>query len=191
MSDAYEQLEIDTTLEADRSLKDNVQKVIEFAFEQIKFYDKPTPVRNRHEGYGIAAEQFTALEGANKSTKKALEDILKCLPNGEGDFIQFCGSLYAMAANTATCAIRLAAHAQRILKDLYDSESITPLQEYADGLEAGDGDFEDAGENESTPDEENAAEEDTAQQEEGSKSRVTDISQIPSAGEEDENGKEE
>lgn len=140
MEENYEQLELDVTLDGERDLKENVRRTTDFALEQIRYYEKPTEVRNQHEGYGIAAEQFLALEGDTKATKKVLEDILKMLPNGKGDFIQLCGSLYANASKAAVSAIRLAAHAQRILTDLYDS--VTPIEEAINEAE-NDG-FEDA-----------------------------------------------
>ena len=52
----YEQMEIDITLESDRDLKENMQATAKFALGQIMEYQHPTKVKNRHEGYGIAAE---------------------------------------------------------------------------------------------------------------------------------------
>ena len=54
----YEQMEIDITLESDRDLKENMQATAKFALGQIMEYQHPTKVKNRHEGYGIAAEGF-------------------------------------------------------------------------------------------------------------------------------------
>ena len=54
----YEQMEIDITLESDRDLKENMQATAKFALGQIMEYQHPTKVKNRHEGYGIAADYF-------------------------------------------------------------------------------------------------------------------------------------
>lgn len=54
----YEQMEIDITLESDRDLKENMQATAKFALGQIMEYQHPTKVKNRHEGYGIAAEGY-------------------------------------------------------------------------------------------------------------------------------------
>lgn len=129
----YEQMELDLTLEIDRSLKDNVQNVAKFALGQIMRYDHPSTVRNRHEGYGIAAEYSVSLHRNIKAVEVDMKGMLALLPNDEGDFINLCGSLYNSAIETAVSAIKLAAQSQRILEDLYDSETRTPMQDYLDG----------------------------------------------------------
>lgn len=130
MAKDYDQMEFDVTLESERSLKDNVQKVIKFALEQIMEYDHPEQVRNRHEGYGIAAECYSSLQGRVKAA------------NGEGDILNVVGSLYNSAAEIAVEAIKLAAQSQRILDDLYYGESKTPIEEYIEGQEAAEDGFE-------------------------------------------------
>ncbi|MCM1412335.1 MAG: hypothetical protein NC305_17590 [Lachnospiraceae bacterium] len=129
----YEQMELDLTLEIDRSLKDNVQNVAKFALGQIVRYDHPSRVRNRHEGYGIAAEYNVSLHRDIKAVEVDMKSMLALLPNDEGDFINLCGSLYNSAIETAVSAIKLAAQSQRILEDLYDSETRTPMEDYLDG----------------------------------------------------------
>lgn len=128
----YEQMELDLTLESDRSLKDNVQNVAKFALGQMVRYDRPSMVRNRHEGYGIAAEYNVSLHRDIKAVETDMKSMLALLPNDEGDFINICGSLYNSAIETAVSAIKLAAQSQRILEDLYDSETRTPLENYLD-----------------------------------------------------------
>lgn len=58
----YEQMEIDITLESDRDLKENMQATAKFALGQIMEYQHPTKVKNRHEGYSIAAEGYASLQ---------------------------------------------------------------------------------------------------------------------------------
>lgn len=144
----YEQMEIDVTLESDRSLKDNVQNVAKFALGQIMRKDHPRAVRNRHEGYGIASEYNMALRINMKFIENNMKTMLSLLPNGEGDFINTCSILYNSAIETAVSAIKLAAQSQRILEDLYDSETRTPLEDYLDEMngehEDGNDGFEDA-----------------------------------------------
>lgn len=142
MAKDYDQMEFDVTLESERSLKDNVQKVIKFALEQIMGYDHPEQVRNRHEGYGIAAECYSSLQGRVKAANGEMQTMLKLLPNGEGDILNVVGSLYNSAAEIAVEAIKLAAQSQRILDDLYYGESKTPIEEYIEGQEAAEDGFE-------------------------------------------------
>lgn len=142
MAKDYNQMEFDLTLESERSLKDNVQKVIKFALEQIMGYDHPEQVRNRHEGYGIAAECYSSLQGRVKAANGEMQTMLKLLPNGEGDILNVVGSLYNSAAEIAVEAIKLAAQSQRILDDLYYGESKTPIEDYIEGQEAAEEGFE-------------------------------------------------
>lgn len=142
MAKDYDQMEFDLTLESERSLKDNVQKVIKFALEQIMEYDHPEQVRNRHEGYGIAAECYSSLQGRVKAANGEMQTMLKLLPNGEGYILNVVGSLYNSAAEIAVEAIKLAAQSQRILDDLYYGESKTPIEDYIEGQEAAEEGFE-------------------------------------------------
>jgi len=139
----YEQMEIDITLESDRDLKENMQATAKFALGQIMEYQHPTKVKNRHEGYGIAAEGYASLQGKMKSTKTDMED---------GDVLNVIGSLYNSAVEVAVESIKLAAQAQRIMDDLYYGESgkPTPMEEYLDEQEAGESEddgFEEADNN--------------------------------------------
>lgn len=142
MAKDYDQMEFDLTLESERSLKDNVQKVIKFALEQIMEYDHPEKVRNRHEGYGIAAEGFSSLGQRMKNANGDMKMMLSLLPNGERDILNVVGSLYNSAAEIAVEAIKLAAQSQRILDDLYYGESKTPMEEYIESQEAAEDGFE-------------------------------------------------
>lgn len=70
MSD-YEQMEIDVRLESEKSLKDNVSKVIQFTYDkrnlEAEENGRPIPaVRNKHEGYGIAAEAWSKIQFKGK-----------------------------------------------------------------------------------------------------------------------------
>lgn len=156
MGKYYEQMELDTTLESDRSLKDNVQTIIKFALGQMMEYDHPEQVRNRHEGYGIAAEGYSALGQKVKMANGDMQTMLKLLPSGEGDILNVVGSLYNSAAEIAVEAIKLAAQSQRILNDLYYGEKPTPIEEYLEEAEADreEDDFEEAGNVEENAEEE-------------------------------------
>lgn len=156
MATDYEQMEIDITLESDRDLKENMQATAKFALGQIMEYMHPTKVKNRHEGYGIAAEGYSALQGKMKSAKTDMDDLLKLLPNGDGDVLNVIGSLYNSSVEVAVEAIKLAAQSQRIMDDLYYGESRpTPLEELMDADEQED---ENDGFEETEDDKENAEE---------------------------------
>lgn len=152
MSENYEQMEIDVRLESEKSLKDNVSKVIQFTFEkrnlEAEENGRPIPaVRNKHEGYGIAAEAWSKIQVKEKDIKNGMGDYLALLQVQGEDAVQQCGRLYDAALNLAIEAIGMAADMNRILNDLYYGVSDkTPLEEYAEELEenVSDGEFEEA-----------------------------------------------
>ena len=151
MSD-YEQMEIDVRLESEKSLKDNVSKVIQFTYDkrnlEAEENGRPIPaVRNKHEGYGIAAEAWSKIQFKEKDIKNGMGDYLALLQVQGEDAVQQCGRLYDAAMNLAIEAIGMAADMNRILNDLYYGVSDkTPLEEYAEELEenVSEGDFEEA-----------------------------------------------
>lgn len=53
----YEQMEFDVRLESDRDLQENVNLAIDFACKQVQ-HERPKTIENRHEAYGIIAEQY-------------------------------------------------------------------------------------------------------------------------------------
>lgn len=152
MSENYEQMEIDVRLESEKSLKDNVSKVIQFTYDkrnlEAEENGKPIPpVRNKHEGYGIAAEAWSKIQFKEKDIKNGMGDYLALLQVQGEDAVQQCGRLYDAAMNLAVEAIGMAADMNRILNDLYYGVSDkTPLDEYAEELEenVSEGEFEEA-----------------------------------------------
>ena len=148
MSKDYNQVEMDLTLQKDRDLKENVQLMVRFALQQIMTEDMPDPVKNRHEGYGIAADKYSALGGSIKSIQDDMKVYLRLLADEGNSTLNTVGSLYNSAVEAAVKSIRLAAETQRILNDLYYGEKSTPIEDYiaeTETKEAEDG-FSEAGE---------------------------------------------
>ena len=137
----FEQMAIDVRLESERSLKDNVAKVIQFTFDkrikEAESAGKPlSTVRNKHEGYGIAAEAWSKIQSREKDIKQGMGDYLGLLQVQGNDALQSCGALYDAALNLAIEAIGMAADMNRIMNDLYYGVPTTPLEEYMDIDEA-------------------------------------------------------
>lgn len=136
MSD-YEQMEIDVRLDSERTLQDNVAKVIQFAYEKRNMEAEESgyplaPVRNKHEGYGIAAEAWSKIQTCEKDIKNGMGDYLALLQVQNEDAIHSCGKLYDAAMHLAIEAIRMAADMNRIMNDLYYGVSDkTPLEDFA------------------------------------------------------------
>lgn len=165
MSENNEQMAIDVRLDSDRSLKDNVGKVIQFTYDkrnkEAEEYGKPlATVRNKHEGYGIAAEAWSKIQIKQKDIKNGMGDYLALLQVEGEEAIQSCARLYDAALNLAIEAIGMAADMNRILNDLYYGvEDKTALEEYMDEQEAvEDAVFEEAELPEAQPEDENKIE---------------------------------
>lgn len=159
MSD-YEQMELDVRLDSEKNLKDNVAKVIQFAYDQRNMeaeeLGRPIQkVRNKHDGYGIAAEAWSKIQTKEKDIKNGMGDYLALLQVKGEEALHSCAKLYDAAMNLAVEAISMAADMNRILNDLYYGVSDkTPLEEYEDALEPGEleEDFEEADLNEAEVD---------------------------------------
>ena len=158
MSGEYEQMELDFRLESEKDLKDNVSRVIQFAYAKRKMeaetYGRDIPaVRNKHEGYGIAAEAWSKIQVKEKDIKNGMGDYLALLQVQGEEAIQSVARLYDAALNLAVEAINMAADMNRVLNDLYYGiPNKTPIEEYAEAIE-GEEEFEEAELNEAEPDE--------------------------------------
>lgn len=153
MSD-YEQMEIDVRLESEKDLKTNVVKVIKFFYDKRKLEAEESgwplkQVKSKHEGYGIAAEDFSKIGAKIKALNQGMKDYLALLQVKGEDGVSICGDIYNQALELAMEAIGMAADATRILNDLYYGyDSQTPIeqaiadlnvQESQSGEENGDG----------------------------------------------------
>ena len=140
----YEQMELDVTLEGERELRENIDVAVSFACRQLQ-QSEPTKVTNKHEGYGIAAEAYSALAGSMKKVQGDMKTFLGILPADDSVAINTANSLYNSAVETVYQATLLAAQANRVMTDIYEAhkDDRTPLEEYAESMEDGDG-FEEA-----------------------------------------------
>ena len=88
MSEPYEQMELDTRPKLQVAIEDLSAKAVSDAGELIQEHYRqvavenmvaPPLVRNRHEAYGIAAEQLAKISGAVKSIKDDTASLLGTL----------------------------------------------------------------------------------------------------------------
>ena len=84
MSGEYEQMELDVRLDGERDLKDNVSRIIQFNYSKRKMDAEVSgnlipAVRNKHEGYGIAAEAWSKIQVKEKDIKNGMGDYLALL----------------------------------------------------------------------------------------------------------------
>ena len=143
----YEQMELDLRLDYERDLKTNIATVAKFTgqkmAEDLEGAGRPlTTIRTKQEAYGVAAQQFVKVAQKQKALKGEMDDFLKSL-EGDGEATQIAGALYNSGIELAQEAVIMAAHAKRILEDLYYGVT-TPLEDYAASLEGGD-DYDEVG----------------------------------------------
>lgn len=136
MSD-FEQMEMDMTLKADLDIKENILTAIHFTKNKIVGGDTPpAKVCNRHEAYGIAAENFSALKGRVKVINGNMAILLNTLPDPNFPALEAVSALCNSTTDAAVQAVRMAAEMQRTLNDLYIVEQMgnndpTPMDELA------------------------------------------------------------
>lgn len=133
----YEQMEMDVRLDSERDLKENISTVVKFLYDQRNREVNVSKVRNKHEGYGIAAEAFAKIAGKEKIVKTTMNMYLGGLQVDGEDCVQTVSSLYNSVVDMACDTISMAADLHRILNDMYyDVDSRTPLEKAIDEAKA-------------------------------------------------------
>ena len=65
-----DQLQLDMTLEVEQNIGDNVRTAVDFTkLKLLNSYPQPSKVRNRHEAFGIVAENHAKVSGCMKRVK--------------------------------------------------------------------------------------------------------------------------
>lgn len=141
MEESCGQTVIDMTLDSERDMKYNLETIIDFRLQTLLgAYPPPSDVRNRHEAYGIAAENFYQVEASIKKIRGDMTKLLSTLGDPNLPALEAVGSLLNSATLAALDVITMAAEMKRAMTDLYAAERSepTPLEELAEG------DFEEA-----------------------------------------------
>lgn len=153
MKPEYEQLELDTRPKLVAALQEltegaikEAQDMIQESRRQIATENGTTPatVRNRHEAYGIAAEQYARIAKAVSAIKNDTATLLNALPDPNYNAVDATSSIVNSTAAAATVLLHAAAEMKRTLNDLYTAEysepASTPLEDLAAGAEFQDAD---------------------------------------------------
>lgn len=148
MSTDYEQMELDTRPKLVAALQEltegtirEAQDMIQESRRQIATENGTTPatVRNRHEAYGIAAEQYARIAKAVSSIKNDTATLLSALPDPNYNAVEATSSIVNSTTEAATVLIHAAAEMKRTLNDLYTAEysepASTPMEDLAAGAE--------------------------------------------------------
>lgn len=136
MEESSGQMAIDMTLDSERDMKDNLDTIISFRLQTLLgAYPPPSDVRNRHEAYGIAAENFCQVNASVKKIRGDMPLLLSTLGDSNRPALEAVGSLLNSATMAAMDAITMAAEMKKAMTDLYAVEQSepTPLEELAEG----------------------------------------------------------
>ena len=140
MRPEYEQMELDTRKALDIAIYKVAEDAVATAREMVEASQvAPSMVRNRHEAYGIAAEQYSAYKADTATLLGTLAD-----PNFPA--IEATSSIANSTMEAAATIIKAAAEMKRTLANLYIAETKepgpTPLEILAE--EGGGDGFEEA-----------------------------------------------
>lgn len=142
----YEQMVLDTRPDLDRAIEAVagdaittalalVERHYEIAAERGGSYTGP--VRNRHEAYGIAAEQHSRILKSVNTIKGGVSTLLGTLADPNYNAIDATSSIVNSIEDATGVLIRAAAEMKRTLDDLYTAEltapTKTPMEAMADG----------------------------------------------------------
>ena len=153
MNTDYEQMELDTRPKlvaalqelTDGTIKEAQDMILE-SRRQIAAENGTTPatVRNRHEAYGIAAEQYTRIAKAVSAIKNDTATLLSALPDPNYNAVDATSSIVNSTAEAAMVLTYAAAEMKRTLNDLYTAEYSEPASTPLEDLAAAGAEFQDA-----------------------------------------------
>lgn len=119
------------------------------------------PVRNRHEAYGIAAEQMGKINSAVKAVADDTKKLLGILSDPNRTAVEAVSDIHNSTLAAAVVLVTAAATMERTMQDLYTAETYdpgpTPMELLAEGgdsfqeaesLEDGTGEDAEPGDNE-------------------------------------------
>ena len=97
----------------------------------------PGPVHNRHEAYGIAAEQMGKINGAVKSIADDTKKLLGILSDPNRTAVEAVSDIHNSTLTAAVVLVTAAATMKRTMQDLYTAETYdpgpTPMELLAEG----------------------------------------------------------
>lgn len=115
----YQQTEMDLRTNLQQDVDCRVASVIDDTYDMLKDYNPPA-VRNRHEAYGIAADNFTRISAKIKSIRNDMDTLLSTLANPNYPAVEAVSSLHNRVGELISLSIvhgsRDEAHHERPLR---------------------------------------------------------------------------
>lgn len=148
MKPEYEQLELDTRPALLKAITTVTEDAVETAYEMTRLHNEaaaeegqhvPGPVHNRHEAYGIAAEQMGKINGAVKSIADDTKKLLGILSDPNRTAVEAVSDIHNSTLEAAIVLVIAAAEMKRTMQDLYDAETTEPAPTPMELLAGGDG----------------------------------------------------
>lgn len=141
MREEYEQMELDTRKQLDKAICKVTEDAVKTAGEMITACgEAPSTVRNRHEAYGIAAEQLAKINKAVKAVQGDTQTLLGTLPDPNYPAIEAVSSICNSTLTAAVTLVKATAEMQRTLQNLYTAENSpnhdpTPMEEWTEAAQ--------------------------------------------------------
>ena len=146
----FEQMALDTRPELDRAIGTVTADAISTATGMLeRHYEIAAeregssytgPVRNRHEAYGIAAEQMGKINSAVKAVADDTKKLLGILSDPNKTAVEAVSDIHNSTLTAAVVLVTAAATMKRTMQDLYTAEtydpSPTPMELLAEGGDA-------------------------------------------------------
>jgi len=142
MKPEYEQLELDTRPALLQAITTVTHEAVDTAREMTRLHNEaaaeagqhiPGPVRNRHEAYGIAAEQMGKINSAVKAISDDTKKLLATLSDPNKTAVEAVSDINNSALAAAVVLITASAVMEQTMQDLYTAETFepspTPLEE--------------------------------------------------------------
>lgn len=149
----FEQMVLDTRPDLDRAIEAVAGEAISTALALVeRHYEIAAerggsytgPVRNRHEAYGIAAEQHSRILKSVNTIKGGVSTLLGTLSDPNYNAIDATSSIVNSITDATGVLIRAAAEMKRTLNDLYTAEYSEPASTPLEDLAAAGAEFQDA-----------------------------------------------
>lgn len=141
----YEQMALDTRTDLELAIEEVAEDAIDTARSMVerhyqianqRGHSYTGRVRNRHEAYGIAAEQHNKIMKSVNTIKGGVSSLLGTLADPNYNAIEATSSIVNSITDATGVMIRAAAEMKRTLDDLYMAETFdhdpTPLDELAE-----------------------------------------------------------
>ena len=101
----YQQTEMDLRTNLQQDVDCRVASVIDDTYDMLKDYNPPA-VRNRHEAYGIAADNFTRISAKVKSVRNDMDTLLRTLANPNYPAVEAVSSLHNRVSELRTTSTK-------------------------------------------------------------------------------------